>query len=128
MANKKDRIIIDGFNIRTSEPPPEGFDPLTAEQSKLRYHGIPRRPNRDKESEWYKKWQSIYSRKLHYIVPEFAKDEHLRHPGNTKAKVTDHSYWSGAEADAPIFQGVTGQFQWISGNWIVQDPNSPSVQ
>ncbi len=75
MENKKNEIIIDGFTIKTFEPAPDGLDPLTASLSKLSYHGIPARPDKDKEPEIYKMWHAVFSKKLHHIVPEFRNSE-----------------------------------------------------
>jgi hypothetical protein len=35
--------------MRACEPPPEGFDPHTAPLQILRRHGLPRRPDPDRE-------------------------------------------------------------------------------
>jgi len=128
MENKKNEIIIDGFKITTFEPAPDGFDPLTASQSKLSYHGIHTRPDKDKEPEMYKMWHAVFSKKLHYIVPEFKKIDHKGSGGQNKKQsfgpYNKHT-WSGVVVDSdPAIKPLVA----INGTWnfpSLAPPTSP---
>ena len=129
MPSKKTRTTIGELKVTTFEVPPEGFDPLTAPPSKLLRHGVAPRPDKDKQPELYKKWHQVYSKKLTHIVPEFRKNEYKYHrPAADRTAVKDgtatSTNWSGVVVPAP--SGDT--FKWITGNWIVPDPNQPPGQ
>ena len=122
---KKNKSKIGQVNLTTFESAPEGFDPLTAPPSKLLHHGVATRPDKDKEPEIYAKWLKVYSKKLTYIVPEFLTITNKQHRPSKRGKIQDgtstSTNWSGGVAPAPA--GDT--FKWITGNWIVPDPNQP---
>lgn len=114
MENKKNEIMMDGFIIRTFELPPEGFDPLTAEQSKLAHYGIVARPDKEKEPELYKRWHRVYSKKLNHIIPKFKEIKRKDQDGKDKPKSFgpySPRTWSGVVATPPTnvpFKTVEG--------------------
>jgi hypothetical protein len=126
MPNKNTETSIGELKLTTFEVPPEGFDPLTAPPSKLLHHGVAPRPDKDKDPELYKKWHKVYSKKLTHIIPEFLKNESKQHrPVANRVDIKDgtstSTNWSGGVVPSPA--GDT--FKWITGNWIVPDPNQP---
>ena len=126
MTNKRKVTTIGKLKLTTFQPPPAGFDPETAPQSKLFRHGLAPRPDKNKEPDLYKKWHAVYSKKLTHIVPEFLKNEQKQHrPAAKRVDIKDgtstSTNWSGAVVGSP----AGDSFQWITGNWIVPDPNQP---
>src|ERR1035441_2822631 len=87
MTNKRKVTTIGKLKLTTFQPPPAGFNPETAPQSKLFRHGLAPRPDKNKEPDLYKKWHAVYSKKLTHIVPEFLKNEQKQH--RTAAKRVD---------------------------------------
>jgi hypothetical protein len=59
--------LAEGMEINTFEPPPPGFDPLTASAAALRRHGFPPHLPEPRHQERYRKvWNQLKS-KFHYI-------------------------------------------------------------
>lgn len=58
--------------MRSYDPPPIGFDPRTASEDLLRHHGLPRRPDPNKEPDLAKIWELAFSRPLTFIKAELA--------------------------------------------------------
>lgn len=113
--------VINGFTFRTFEPAPDGFNPVTAEQDKLALYGIPERPDKDKEPALYNNWHRIFSRKLQYLEPQFAKFDRLgprKLPDITEQPefgTVNSGIWSGQAVGSP--SGDT--FNTVTGWWIV---------
>jgi hypothetical protein len=61
--------------MRAYEPPPEGFDPQTAPQEVLRRHGLPRRPDHDREPELAWLWKRSLARPPTFVRAELAIDK-----------------------------------------------------
>jgi hypothetical protein len=87
-------------HIITFEPPPPGFDPLTASGRLLHKYGYPHRPDPDKEPRLSKLWRETLSRPHRVIRPEFEVDQSkARH---VPLRSQDPSFglqgqWAGAE-------------------------------
>jgi hypothetical protein len=124
-----------GFSIRTYEPTPEGFDPLKATDRQLLHHGLPRRPDAEKEPEWRAAWERALARPTTWITPEFAeikgrKHGPLRPAGRKKlpprSEATDlanatSGNWSGAADFSPAGK----PYRWVAGQWTVPNPHAP---
>jgi len=116
------QLARSGLSIRTYDPPPDGFDPLTAPESLLVHHGYATRPDPQAEPALFGLWKQFFaSSKLTYLVPEFRVVEGLVHgPGK---RVEDQatgtsSIWSGSVLQA----GSGNSFRWIEGRWTVPNP------
>ena len=77
MAKKKmlkmsDKEVLK--HIVCYDPPPGDFDPSTAEARVLRKHGIPRRPDAEKERHLRKIWDRSFASKPKFIKAEVAVD------------------------------------------------------
>lgn len=59
---------------RTFELPPDGFDPLRADPAALRRHGLPRRPDPEREPRLASLYQRAFSRPWNYTKPELVSD------------------------------------------------------
>jgi Peptidase A4 family len=111
-----------GVSIRTYEPSPADFDPLTAPDSLLLRYGFPSRPDARQFPELRKRWERELSRKMNYIVPTFHVVEGKTHgPGRaSEAGASGTSTnWSGSVALVP---SAGDSFQWIEGRWTVPNP------
>jgi hypothetical protein len=56
------------------DAPPAGFDPTTAPARALRKHGIPRRPDAEKEPHLRKIWDRAFASKPTFVKAEVAVD------------------------------------------------------
>jgi len=126
MKNAKKEIAMDKLKIKTFEAAPEGFDPLTASKTTLLRHGIVPKPDEVKEPKLYEAWHKVYSRKLKHIVPEFVENKSKqhrpsKHPKDLKNGTSTSTNWSGVA----VFPPAGDVFKWMTGNWIVPDPNQP---
>ena len=115
----------EGIKITTFEPPPAGFDPLTASAALLQRHGFPPRLPEPRHQERYTKvWSQLRSR-FHYIQPTFRVNSDRRH-GPRKRLTTEgtetSTNWSGGVVYAPA--GTS--FKWVQGDWVVPDVDAPT--
>ncbi len=111
-----------GVSIRTYEPPPADFDPLTAPDSLLLRYGFPSRPDAQQFPELRKRWERELSHKMNYIVPTFHVIEGMTHgPGRTSETGASGTSlnWSGCVVLVP---SSGDSFQWIEGRWTVPNP------
>ena len=102
----------------TFEPPPSGFDPLTAPPTQLRKHGFPRRPDLDKEPQLYALWRKAFSRPMSVIKAEIGSTLETCPP-------TGNPPWAGAEVNP----GPAEALNMVYGQWIqpsVVPPENPT--
>lgn len=66
--------IIGSDRVRTFEPPPADFDPGTASADALSRHGLPRRPDHEREPYLAERWASVFGRPLSIFAAELAND------------------------------------------------------
>ena len=124
-----------GFRIRAYEPPPAGFNPLTASPRLLLRHGFPRRPDARTAGALLQRWQKALKRPLTWITPEFREVKGKTHGpalkpgGRSRAKRSvaglanaTSSNWSGSVAFPPDKR----KFGWIEGQWTVPNPHAPA--
>jgi hypothetical protein len=123
-----------GFRIRTYEPPPADFNPLTASPRLLLRYGFPTRPDAKATAEVRKLWDKAFSRPRTWITPEFREVRGKRHGpakkpsrrpraragASSKIANATSSNWSGSVAFAP----VNRTFGWIEGQWTVPNPHT----
>jgi len=74
MPEDKNNLDIPA-GMRACEPPPDGFDPHTAPQEVLRRHGLPRRPDPDREPGLARLWKRALVRPPTFIKAELAADQ-----------------------------------------------------
>ncbi len=113
--------MLDDFKITTYEAPPEGFDPLTAEQSKLAFYGMVLRPEEGTEA--YKRWHKVYSGKPKHIIPSFKKGTQSFGPYNANS-------WSGVVLEGKDGEGdKKNKYKGIEGSWkFFLDPRIRNIQ
>jgi hypothetical protein len=88
--------------IITFEPPPPGFNSLTASHHLLRRYGYPHRPDPDKEPRLSKLWLETLSRPHRMITAELRVDHSKLRRMPLRSKAPSFSIggqWAGAEVD-----------------------------
>jgi Peptidase A4 family len=114
-----------GLKVRTFEPPPRGFDPLTASPAELARHGFPPRPDDPHHLERYRRVFGQLKNKFNYIQPTFQVNTDKRHgPRNRspEAGTETSTNWSGGVVFAPPGQS----FKWVEGDWVVPNVDAPT--
>jgi hypothetical protein len=114
--------MSNGLRIRTYEPAPADFEPLTAPDHLLLHHGFPARPDPETSPELRKRWERAFSRKLTYVVPTFLEMIGKTHGPRCKSE-TDAAGTSGNWSGSVVFVPNAGDsFKWIEGRWTVPNP------
>lgn len=94
--------------MRIHEPPPEDFDPYTAPQELLRRHGLPRRPDPDREPDLAWLWKRAMARPPIFVKAELAIDPVMSGRDSTGRRKPEfdgpngfdgQSNWAGIERD-----------------------------
>src|SRR5579862_4513517 len=110
------------ITVRTFPKAPEGFDPLKSEDRLLARYGFPSRPS---DPRLAARWESVMSRGLRFIEPEFRampyKRRRLPQTARGEHGVETSDIWSGAVVHAPA--GDT--FRWVEGTWTVPNAYPP---
>jgi hypothetical protein len=115
------QAIHDALGVRLFKHPPEGFDPLRAEDKELLVYGYPARPDKERHPELHETWKRMVSRPLTIIEPQFALRTDKQH-GTRNAVANDTSTnWSGAAAFAAKGDSAT----YVIGQWTVPDVVAP---
>ena len=104
-----------GATIRTSAPPPAGFDPLHASDSDLTAHGLPGRPA---EEALAKPWAKMLQHRL--VQPSFQRIEQAG-PSTLKGVVTTSYNFAGGTVEVPGPQQV-----YINGSITVPNVFPPA--
>lgn len=99
--------------VRLPQAPPPGFDPRTADDATLKAHGLPPRPNKDKQPQKFAKWEKIMSGLKRFVVPDFE---------STGSCDITSSKWTGA-VTTKLDAGES--FDDVEGTWIVPCPYPP---
>ncbi len=97
--------------MRTYPAPGAGFDPHTAPDYLLRRHGLPRRPDPDREPELSRLWTQAFAHELNFVEAELAVDPHRS--GRT-------ALWVPGGPSVP--QGWSGAFRRQSPGSDFSDP------
>jgi hypothetical protein len=112
----------------TFDPPPEGFDPLTASQSHLAQYGIPHRPHVDNEPRRYGLWRRIMERSPKLVKAELFVHHELRRSRRqaiprASGSVVEGPYMQGHWAGASVFRTLPEPYSTVYAAWTV-----PTVQ
>ena len=100
-----------GYALTTFAPPPDGFDPLTADPSTLRDHGYPDRPT---EPVALARWAALLGKPLTPFKPTIT-----RHPGRHPSSVTESTATSNIWSGAVVTTGAPPLFFTVAGRWTV---------
>lgn len=125
------------LSIRTYEPPPAEFDPLTASARHLLRHGFPQRPDPAEEPELFAQFKEALCDNTTFVEAAFRHREdkqQARHrpfesqrertPAQSETITTFIStHQSGAQVWTP---SPFSHFKWIQATWTVPDPKAPT--
>lgn len=86
---------------RAVEPPPEDFDALTAPTELLLRHGLPRRPDPEREPSLAGIWAHVLARPIRWVRAELEVDPIMSARARTRASRSDFSIgdWAGVAID-----------------------------
>jgi hypothetical protein len=100
---------------RSYDPPPAGFDPHTAPDAVLLRHGLPRRPDPEREPQLARIWKRVFARPLTYLKAELKVEKAMsdRNPLRDKDPVFGPVGWAGAI----VRQGQP--FTWVFAEWVI---------
>jgi hypothetical protein len=138
---KNDPVQPDAVaRMRTYRSTPPGFDPHTASHRLLERHGLPRRPDAEKEPELARLWKRLFTRPIAYVEAELAIDAARigRAPWSAPDLTYGPSGWAGVvrtmtpppihpttmariSGDAQVFGDYTEAATWVFAQWVVPD-------
>jgi hypothetical protein len=106
--------------VRTHPVPPTDFDPHTAPDHVLRQHGLPRRPDPDREPDLHRVWQKTFAEPLTYVEAEVEDDPYIAALHANRSEGTNFSLdgWSGILRDQVDF-GSPAVF--VHATWVVPE-------
>jgi hypothetical protein len=123
------------LGVRLFSRPPEGFDPLRADDRALIAYGYPARPDQRKDPKLYAQWRRRVSRRSTRIEPVFVRNPGIVH-GPMRGPSADpeslravrarqvnatSTNWSGSA----VFATSGDAIGWVEGEWTVPDPSDP---
>ena len=117
------QAIHDALGVRLFKHPPEGFDPLRAEDKELLVYGYPARPDRDRHPQMHATWKRMVSRPLTIIEPQFALRTDKQHGVRNTIAAGTSTNWSGAASFAAKGDSAT----YVIGQWTVPDVVAPGL-
>jgi Peptidase A4 family len=101
---------------RSYDPPPAGFDPHTAPDAMLLRHGLPRRPDPEREPQLVRTWKRIFARPLTYLKAELEVEAVMSdNPLRDKDPVFGPVGWAGAIVRAG------DPFTWVFAEWVIPE-------
>jgi len=117
-------------HVVSCEPPPSGFDPLTASDHLLHKHGFPHRPDPNKEPRLSKLWHDSLSQPFKMIKAELAVD-HMRPPRDRLRQRTDtfgvNRGWAGGEVNrSALGFPATELVNTVYAQWLVPTVFAPA--
>jgi hypothetical protein len=95
----------------TIEAPPAGFDPISASDEELKYHGFPPRPNPGTDSKAYASWVEAMKHSKTRVAPQLQQTNILHGPAQIKKNVNP----SATEAHPILSQQPSNTY--YSSNW-----------
>jgi hypothetical protein len=128
-------------SVHPYEPPPSGFDPMTATNEELEKLGLPVRPDAQTDPDLFHFWQLMLGGSTQFILPEFPrKADQLQHfalhrngPGAQRDVATSAMRGFDHREDSRNWSGTyitplrPNRFVHIIGGWTVPDPAVPRV-
>lgn len=92
----------------TIDAPPAGFDPITASDEELQYHGFPPRPNQTTEPKAYATWAKAISASKTRLVPTLEQTTIFHGP----AKPAKASNPTAVEGPAGKVSNISASYNW----------------
>jgi len=131
---RAERLSAQELGVGFFEPPPPGFDPISAASRELLTYGYPARPDAATHPAQRVQWERRVARSYTRIEPEFVRNVGKVHgpvrrasaasvpppPASAPANATSTN-WSGSV----VFASAGTTCSWIAGEWTVPDPCDP---
>ena len=107
---------------KTYNPPPKSFDPRTAPDEQLRRHGIPRRPDPEREPKLSRLWRHAFARRPNFVRAELAIDTVMarRNPLRGQEPGFSPSGWGGAVVRTSKL-GFNEPATFVTASWVVPE-------
>ena len=129
---RAERLSAQELGVGFFEPPPPGFDPISAASRELLTYGYPARPDAATHPAQRAQWERRVARSYTRIEPEFVRNVGkvhgpVRRQATTASSPTSTSgnaistNWSGSV----VFASAGTTCSWIAGEWTVPDPCDP---
>jgi hypothetical protein len=114
-----------GVTVRTFSTPPDGFDPVQADDRALLAYGYPSRPE---DPELLERWERVLSGPIRFIEPAFGSmpSRRRRLPTARTRSVHDHAVQDTIWSGAVVHPGDGDSFKWIEGEWTVPNAYLPA--
>ncbi len=112
-----------GVTVRTFSPPPDGFDPVKADEKELLAYGYPSRPQDPALAE---RWERVLSRSVRQIQPTFRNMPHERRRRPEVTASAAHAEFNGGWSGAFVYAPDADPFRWVEGEWTVPNTFWPS--
>ena len=105
--------------IRTYPSSPRRFDPHTASQEELLRHGLPRRPDPEKEPQLARLWKRVFARPVRFVEAKLAIDPVMsaRDPLRASADKFGASGWAGVVKRMEQGSDFTQPATMVFGHW-----------
>jgi hypothetical protein len=120
-----DPLQSDVLNLyRTYNPPPKGFDPRTASDKLLRRHGVPRRPDPEREPKLSRLWRRAFARQPTFIKAELAINPVMsgRNPLRARGPAFDFTNWAGVVVEsAKLGLGANEPAAMVCAYWVMPE-------
>src|SRR5437868_10787769 len=103
---------------RNYDPPPAGFDPHTAPDAVLLRHGLPRRPDPERNPDLARIWKRVFARPLTYLKAELEVDKVMRDSKPVlplDPNLGRSSPWAGA------LVRTGGPFNWVFAELVIPE-------
>jgi hypothetical protein len=125
----------------TIEAPPAGFDPISASDEELAYHGFPPRPNQTTDSKAYASWVQAMQHSKTRVSPKLEQTNIYHGPAQLKKNVSptakegnpivsvqpDNTYYSSNWSGYVAFSGATS-YGSSSYYYLINDMVVPIAQ
>jgi len=96
----------------TFDAPPAGFDPISASDQDLQYHGFPPRPNQNTEPKAYASWVSAMKASKTRILPKLEQTTIYHGPAKQGKPVNAAAVDNTASAPAGAVKNVSYSYNW----------------
>jgi hypothetical protein len=86
----------------TVEAPPAGFDPLSASDEELAYHGFPPRPNQNTEPKAFATWSKAMKASKTRVMPKLEQTSIFHGPANVTKNAKPSAESNAANTNSPV--------------------------
>lgn len=109
--------------FRTYEPPPADLDLHHADNERLVKHGLPRRPDPEREPHLARQWRVAFSRPTNFVRAELAIDEVMsaRNPLARRTDAFGPQGWGGVVRERYYGSDFADRALMVMASWVVPE-------